>query len=161
MKIFTLFFCIFYFGSSFSQNMPPGVAELLEDARKTMQEHEALMQKLQDEMMGSMHRNSFSFSSSQNYQWVKSGDELIFELSYDQKKGMNFDVTVEDSRIKIVEKSISGDQGQVRSFSSSSQVISIPPEVDATKPRFENKDGKILIHFKYIKKSEIEKEGVI
>lgn len=141
--------------------MPSGVDQLLENARQMMQEHEEMMEKLQQEMFGPSMDLSFPQTEQQrSSSWKETKEGQVFEMDYDPKSSEQFDISIQDQMIVLTKKQ--GQLGQSSSsFSMQTQSISIPRNLDARHPRFEQKDGKLRIYFKRIKEKAKSREGVI
>ncbi len=149
--------------SANAQSIDQSVADLMEEAHRAMQERIQMMEKMQQELMGQMgtHGSSFSTSSSMSYQWKKTESGAVFEFKFDPKREQEFNITIEGPVISIEQSSSRDSKSKATSayfYSNSTQTIAIPSHLDHEKPRFEKKEGKILIYFK---KKKGMQEGVI
>ena len=146
-----------------AQNIDQSVAELMEEAHRAMQERFQMMEKMQQELMGQMGSNglSFSTSSSMSSQWKKTESGAVFEFKFDPKREQEFNITIEGPIISIEQSSSRDAKNKASSsyfYSNSTQTIAIPNQLNHEKPRFEKKEGKILIYFKNRKGTQ---DGVI
>lgn len=152
-------------------------ADLIEKKLKMRQEmHRRMLDKLlhgigpdqgmfsdMEKMMEEMMSESFSgFSSS----LAISGDSQ-FKMEWSESKAgrtlqitpnspeQELDINVANGMITIQGKAKAESQGTV-SYSNFSNSLSVPPDCDASRVKIDQKDGKLLVQFPYVKAKALE-----
>lgn len=84
------------------------------------------------------------------YDWVNDGKFKILKLKVTQVKDKPLDIKIENQMIRIkgvVESLEPSESGKTKSVVQFERMFSLPDDVDATNPSFENKEGELLIKF--------------
>ena len=119
------------------------------------------MEKLFEDAMSdsfSGFGTSLGITTTQNYQTAWIEDEKGRTLAITpREKNQNLDITVEKGFVTIKGKTESK-SGRSSSISSFSNSFNVPSDVDWTKVKMDQKDGKILVHFPWKDLKTIEKK---
>ena len=90
------------------------------------------------------------------YDWIKTNTHKILKLKVKQVKDKPLDIKIENGMIRL-KGDVETVDGDVRRKVSFQRAFTLPDDVDQTNPEFENKDGSMLIKFKYKHLSKTKK----
>lgn len=82
------------------------------------------------------------------YDWINTKTHKILKLKVKQVKDKPLDIKIENGMIRL-KGDVETVDGDVRRKVSFQRAFTLPDDVDQTNPEFENKDGNMLIKFKY------------
>lgn len=174
--LFVLFSC-FYLTTVYAQpKVAPSQRKSIEEMMKMQDEllqslmddssfsqMEKRMQERMEEMMKRFDDDSFFSQSFRfnnpivgEYNWTEDEAHRYLSLKVTQIKDRPLDIKIENGQIKIKGEVQEVDQKNKKQISKVQfeRVFSIPQDVDATKPTFNNKEGELVISFPKLKNNK-------